>query len=114
MVAKGSLKKGGTGDAKQGKLEIIRPSKLAESGVTGPIVTGTYEGAKPNKFDASKKDYFIRAADDTLYILNETQSLKEQLAQLEGTTDVNITVNYNGKVKTKNGKGFHDFEVFVN
>ena len=102
-----SLKKAGTS---MGKVEIVRPSALATSGTTGVVAEGVYEGAKPNKFNADKNDYFIRGADDTLYILNSTQSLSEQLGQ-PGIEGLRVKVIYNGKTKTKNGKGFHDFEV---
>lgn len=106
-----SLKKAAAGN--DGALVIIRPSALAKEGKTGTVAQGTYEGAKPNKFDATKSDYFIRGADDTLYIINQTQSLKEQFDQLEGTTGAQVRVEYGGKVKTKNGKGFHDFNVYL-
>ena len=104
-----SLKKATTAT---GKVEIVRPSALAESGKTGVVAEGTYEGAKPNKFNADKNDYFIRGADDTLYILNSTQSLSEQLGQ-PGLEGMRVRVEYNGKVKTKNGKGYHSFEVYA-
>lgn len=96
----------------QGKVVIVRPSKLAEAGTTGVVAEGIFEGAKPNKFNADKKDYFIRGADDTLYIVNETQGLKEQLGQ-EGLEGLKVRVEYNGKSKTKNGKGYHDFNVWA-
>lgn len=108
--AKRSLKaKGET----KGELKIIRPSELAEAGTTGVVAAGVYEGAEPNKFNSAKSDYFIRGADGTLYILNETKSLGEQLGQLNADDNVTVEVVYNGKKATKNGRGFHDFEVFV-
>lgn len=107
-----SLKKS-KADATNGKLVIVRPSELAKNGITGIVAEGVYEGAKPNKFNAAKSDYFIRGADDTLYILNETQSLKEQLGQLSAGDKVKVDVEYAGKLTTKNGKGYHDFSVFV-
>lgn len=110
MSTERSLKKT---TAAKGKVEIIRPSKLALDGVTGEVAAGVYEGAKPNKYDAKKSDYFIRGADNTLFILNETTGLKEQLSQLEGMEGVTVRVIYNGKVPTKSGKGYHDFDVRV-
>lgn len=108
-----SLKQAKAGAAK-GAMVIVRPSELAKNGTTGTVAEGIYEGAKPNKFNALKSDYFIRnASNDTLYILNETQSLKEQLGQLSAEDAVQVEVIYNGKVTTKNGKGYHDFEVFA-
>lgn len=98
-----------------GELKIIRPSELAAAGTTGVVARGTYEGSKPNKFNAGNNDYFIRGSDNTLIILNSTQALKEQLGQLaaDGSDNAQVEVVYNGKVKTKNGKGYHDFEVSV-
>lgn len=98
-----------------GELTIIRPSELAASGTTGVIARGTYEGSKPNKFNPAKSDYFIRGANESLTILNSTQALEEQLGQLaaDGSDGAEVEVVYNGKVKTKNGKGYHDFEVSV-
>lgn len=96
----------------QGELKIVRPSQLDKDGVTGVVASGVLEKVEPNKFNAAKSDYFIRNADGTLYILNETQSIKDQLGQ-EGTVGLNIEVEYLGKVKTKNGKGFHDFNCYI-
>ncbi len=99
---------------KDGSLVIVRPSALAKEGKTGIVAQGTYEGAKPNKFNAAKNDYFIRdGATNTLYIVNGTASLKSQLEQLDGTEGANVEVNYNGTIALKNGKTMHDFEVFV-
>lgn len=109
---KTSLKNAGQ-ELPKGELKIVRPSKLAADGTTGVVASGIYEGAKPNKFNAAKSDYFIRGADNTLYIINETSSLKEQLDQLTAETGTNVEVVYNGKKSTKSGRGFHDFEVFV-
>lgn len=106
MSTKQSLKT----KANKGKTVIIRPSKLD---VKGTIALGTYEGAKPNKFNAEKNDYFIRGADDTLYIINETTSLKSQLSQLTAEDNAEVEVVYNGRLTTKSGKSMHDFEVFV-
>lgn len=98
---------------KRGEIKILRPSKLAAEGVTGTVAEGVYEGSKPNKFNAAKSDYFIRAADDTLIIINETQSLKDQLGQLDATAGTKVKVVYEGKLVTKAGNSFHNFECFI-
>lgn len=107
-----SLKK--TNNTEQGELVVIRASKLAEAGTTGTVAEGIFEGAKPNKFSPDKSDYFIRGADKTLYIINETKSLKDQLGQA-GLEGLKVKVNYNGQKapKKKGGKSWHDFEVFA-
>lgn len=99
----------------QGELTIIRPSELAKNGTTGVVARGVYEGAKPNKFNPAKSDYFIRGANNSLIILNSTQALEEQLGQLaaDGSDNAEVEVVYNGKAETKNKKGFHQFEVSV-
>lgn len=104
-----SLKAKGT---EMGSIEIVRPSKLEAEGVTGTVAEGIFEKAEPNKFDATKKDYFIRSKSNTLYILNETKALKDQLGQ-EGVVGMYVKVNYEGKVETKNKKGFHNFTVLA-
>lgn len=109
-----SLKASANGEA-QGELKIVRPSELAKAGTTGVVAAGVYEGAKPNKFNPAKNDYFIRGTDNTLYIINSTQALEEQLGQLaaDGSDNATVEVIYNGKAATKKGKGYHSFEVFV-
>ena len=105
--------------AAKGKLVILRPSELAaaiESGElsAGSVVAeGIFEGSLTNKFDETKLDYKIRATNDDLYILNETGSLKRQMAMV--TTGELIQVIYNGKVTIRSGKmagkSAHSFEV---
>lgn len=96
----------------QGALVIIRASELEKAGKTGTVAEGVLEKTEPNKFNPTKNDYFIRGADGTLYIVNETQSLKDQLGQ-DGVLGLKVRIDYNGKVKTKNGKGFHDFTCYA-
>lgn len=105
-----SLKNNGN----QGSIVIVRASKLAEEGKLGTVAKGILEKTEPNKFDPEKSDYFIRAADGTLYILNETATLKSQLGQ-PGVLGMNVEVVYQGKkeAKKKGGKAFHDFECFT-
>lgn len=97
--------------APEGALVIIRPSELAKEGKTGTVAQGVLEKTAPNKFNPNSKDYFIRGADGTLFILNETASIKEQLGQ-DGVIGMNVRVEYNGKKPTKNGKTYHDFACF--
>lgn len=98
----------------QGKLIIVRPSKLAAEGVTGVVAEGTYEDARPNKFNPAKKDFYIRAENGDLYIINGTHSLEEQMKLIEGEeTKIKLEVIYNGKQTTKAGKQVHDFLVKV-
>lgn len=103
-----------SGKEESGPLVIVRPSELAKNGTTGIVAQGIFEKTEPNKFDATKVDYFIRDEQTgTLYIINETKGLKEQLGQLNAKDKTAVEVVYNGKKETKNKKGYHDFEVFV-
>lgn len=111
MSTEVSLKPKKAGSSPDGELKVIRPSELAKNGITGTVAEGVLEKTAPNKFNPQNKDYFIRSSDGTLYILNETASLKEQLGQ-DGVIGMNVRVEYNGKKPTKNGKTFHDFSCF--
>lgn len=76
-------------EATQGELVIVRPSKLAEANTTGVVATGKYEKAEPNKFNKAKKDYFLRnEATNTLYIINSTKSLENQMGQIKPEDNV--------------------------
>lgn len=93
----------------QGELKIVRPSELAKAGITGTVAEGILEKVEPNKFNEANKDYFIRDADGTLYIVNGTAALNEQLGQ-PGVVGLKVTVQYNGQKPGKKGrKGYHDF-----
>lgn len=111
MSTEVSLKPKKAGEQADRELVIIRPSELAKAGKTGTVAQGVLEKTAPNKFNPANKDYFIRAADGTLYIINETASLKEQLGQ-DGVVGMNVRIEYNGKKPTKSGKTFHDFSCF--
>lgn len=109
-----SLKNSGKNGTAEGELKIIRPSKLAAEGTTGLVAQGVYEKSEPNKFNPAKKDYFIRdTQNDTLYILNSTQVLADQMEQLDPKDGIEVEVVYGGMGKSKAGKSFHNWEVFV-
>lgn len=93
---------------------ILRPSKLEKDGKIGLIASGVFEKKEANKFDPKKEDYFIRGADDTLYIINETSELKKLLGQ-DGAVGLFVEVHYNGKKPSRKvgGKAYHDWEVFA-
>lgn len=97
-----------------GAVKIVRASALAEAGTTGLVASGILEKMEPNKFNPEKSDYFVRGDDGTLYIINETATLKAQLGQ-PGVLGMKIEVIYLGKKepKKKGGKAYHDFECFT-
>ncbi len=98
----------------QGALKVIRASKLEAAGFSGTVASGVLEKIEPNKFNPEKSDYFIRGIDNTLYIINETASLKQQLGQ-PGVLGMVVEVKYNGKKesKKKGGKAYHDFDCYA-
>ena len=97
--------------ADQGEIVIVRASKLAEAGTTGKVAWGKYEKSEPNKFNPQKNDYFVRGSDNTLFIINGTSSLSDQMEQLKGLEGTEVEIIYNGKKETKSGRGYHDFDV---
>lgn len=102
----------GTGDLN--RLVIVRPSKLAEGGITGTVAEGIYMGTTPNKFEEDKNDFRING-DTEDFILNSAGSLASQLARVE--VGSYVQVNYLGKVKAMKGKAagkmVHNFQVLV-
>jgi hypothetical protein len=97
-----------------GAVKIVSASSLAAAGITGLVASGILEKMEPNKFYPEKSDYFVRGDDGTLYILNETATLKAQLGQ-PGVLGMKIEVIYLGKKepKKKGDKAYHDFECFT-
>lgn len=87
---------------------LIPVRTLIKEGKKGELAAGTYEGKKDGKFGP---EYHVRAADGTLYVFPNSQSVREQLdGALNG---IKVRAVYNGTVKTKSGKTFHDYEFFV-
>ncbi len=98
---------------KNGELKVVRASVLAEQGITGVVAEGIFEKKEPNKFDPAKNDYFVRNAEtNTLYIINSTQGLAEQM-ELPEVMGKQVKVEYEGKIATKRGKGYHQFQVYA-
>lgn len=100
-----------SGKKDKGATVIVR--KLIKEGKTGVVAEGIYEGFRPNKHNAAKNDYLVRGADDTLFIIDESASVREQFAQLDGLPSVKVTLVFNGKKTTKSGRQFLDFELFA-
>jgi hypothetical protein len=103
------------GEGEGSSITYIKAKDLAESGVTGLVAQGIYEGPQPNNFDDTKSDYKLRLDDGTLTIINTTGSLANQMNRVAPGSY--IQVNYNGMDEiTKGkmaGKKAHAFEVLV-
>ena len=107
----------GNGNEKAGNLVIVKAKKLNEEGKTGVVAKGIYERVDvetTGKFKGSQSHFIRDKATDTLYILNGTQSLNEQLAQLNPADKTEVEIIYSGKTQTRAGNDFHQFDVMVN
>lgn len=97
-----------------GNLRYIRAKELKESGVTGLVVEGIFEGTIANEM-SGKNDYKIREANGDLAIINNTASLSNQMGELE--LGAYVAIKYNGTTVIKNGprkgKEAHQFNVFA-
>ncbi len=104
-----------------GPLIIVKPKALAAAGTTGVVAEGIYEGAVKKPAGVSKNgkaykastEFRVRGEGNTLYILNETRALTDQLSQLTADGSEQVKIVYNGCKNLKNGSTFHDFEVFL-
>lgn len=106
--------KSGTGGASDAPLVIIKPGELAEKGATGVVARGVYEGIRTTDFKGKKLLSFeIRGDDGTLYSINNTKALADQLGQLKAEDKAKVEVVFNGKTVTKSGNDYYDFECFV-
>lgn len=99
----------------ESSLTFIRPSELAEQGVTGVILEGLYLGTSPNQLDSSKSDYKFESTDGNTVIVNSTGSLAYKMKKVEIGSLVRLI--YNGKEEIKKGnkagKLAHNFDVQV-
>lgn len=105
-----------TGEGLAGNLEIVKAKALHAAGKTGIVASGTFERVETTadgKYKGSKS-YFVRnEADDTLYIINGTTVLNQQMAQLDPNDKVNVEIVFIGQGTSKSGTNFYDWEVFT-
>jgi len=105
-----------------GPLIVIRGGKMLTFGQgssseepleSGTTIQGVFEGSVPNKFNEDRRDYKVRGADQTLYILADSATLNRQLAKVQ--TGELIEIVYNGKKTVKRKTGgmaeMHDYRV---
>jgi hypothetical protein len=106
----GGYKAGGT-------LTTIIDSNRSTEAVEVPfVVEGTFEGPKETtmKSGDTKLGYHIRQQDNTLFIIDACATLNDEesgLAAVESGTDVKV--EFIGTGKTKKGKPFAKFNVYV-
>jgi hypothetical protein len=90
-------------------VTFIRPSDLARNGTTGTILEGTYTGSVANNLNPDKDDYAFELEDGSKVIINGTDGLSRQMAQVQ--LGELVQIQYMGKVPTKNNKTAHNFKV---
>lgn len=116
MEARKSLKNTGEGSKLAANFIALKPKALSESGKTGIVAQGVYERLTvetEGKYKGSKS-YFIRDSEnDTLYVVNGTKVLNDQMDQLNPKDAVEVEIAFNGKKESKSGAEFYDWEVFI-
>lgn len=106
-----SLKKKAQAEQALGPLVIVR--NLLKEGKTGVVADGVLEKTEPQERYPKRLDYFLRGEDNTLYIVNETKALRDQVGDGEAFIGKRLQIVNNGKITTKSGNGFYDLEVFA-
>jgi hypothetical protein len=94
-------------------IEFIRPATLAEEGVSGEILQGTFIEAVQNRYDNAKLDYKFEKEDGKLVIVNGGGNLGYNMKFVNAGDFVQII--YLGKSEISKGphkgKLSHTFEV---
>ncbi len=102
------------GRSASGGLRYIKPSKLAEDGITGEILEGVYLGPIASNLDDTKNDFKFQTATETV-IINNTALLAKRMADVP--LKALVKVMYDGKEEYTNKKGknvsSHVFRVLV-
>ena len=111
-----SLKNTGENSGRAGNLVALKAKALAAEGKTGIVAQGNFERVDvttDGKYKGSKS-YFIRdLTTDTLFIVNGTKVLNDQMDQLDPADKTEVEIAFNGQRKSKTGTKFYDWEVFV-
>lgn len=96
-------------------ITYIRASKLAEEGVTGPILEATFVESVPSNMDENKLDYKFEKDDGGIVVVNCAGNLKYKMKFINPGDY--CQVQYLGKQEiTKGvhkGKMAHNFEVLT-
>jgi translation initiation factor IF-1 len=96
-------------------LRFIKAKQLADDGIKGAILEGTFVGTIKNTFDETKNDFKFQLDDGNMVIINATGSLTNEMKLIK--VGDYVQVNYEGMDKlTKGkmkGKNFHKFNVLV-
>ena len=98
-----------------GGIEFIRASALAEEGVTGAILEGTFLEATPNQLNNTRLDYTFEKEDGSRVVVNGAGNLGYKMKFISPGEYVQI--QYLGKQEIKKGaqagRMSHNFEVLT-
>lgn len=114
--ARKSLKNSGENTKLSGNLTVIKGKALAAEGKTGIVAQGIFERVETTtegKYKGSQSFFVRDEASDTLYIINGTKVLNDQMNQLNVADKTEVEIAFNGHKTSKSGTGFYDWEVFV-
>lgn len=116
MSERKSLKNTGSGNERAANVVAIKGKALAAEGKTGIVAQGIFEDRKvetEGKYKGSKSYRIRDTGNDTIYFVNGTKVLNDQMDQLTPGDDTEVEIAYNGMLKSKAGVEFHDWEVFI-
>lgn len=116
MSERKSLKNTGGGSDRAANVVAIKGKALAAEGKTGIVAQGIFEDRQvetEGKYKGSKSYRIRDAATDTVFFVNGTKVLNDQMDQLNPSDKTEVEIAYNGMLKSKAGVEFHDWEVFI-
>jgi hypothetical protein len=116
MGERKSLKNSGENSQMSGNLTVVKAKSLAEAGKTGIVAQGIFERVevtKEGKYKGSQSFFVRDETTDTLYIINGTKVLNDQMNQLQAADKTPVEIAFNGSKLAKSGTAFYDWEVFV-
>ena len=116
MGERKSLKNSGENTQMSGNLTVVKAKALAAEGKTGIVAQGIFERVevtKEGKYKGSQSFFVRDEQTDTLYIINGTKVLNDQMNQLQPADKTAVEIAFNGSKLAKSGTAFYDWEVFV-
>lgn len=116
MGERKSLKNSGESSTRAGSLTVIKAKALAAAGTTGLVAQGIFERVeveKDGKYKGSQSFFVRDTENDTLYIINGTKVLNDQMNQLDAKDGTEVEIVFNGSRESRAGTSFYDWEVFV-
>jgi len=96
-------------------IKFIKAKELAEQGVEGVVLEGTFTGTSPNHFNEDKNDFRFETEDGGIAVINEAGTLGYRIREVsvgDYCRDEYYGMNPidDGKMK---GKAAHAWEVLI-